>query len=95
MGLSNLILETVKKYLKGLEIRCQGLVTVTVTYKKRKINKGLEIRCQGLVTVTVTYKKRKINCISKNFNSFQSVKLGLRQNVLLQSIHHHYLVHPR
>ena len=38
MGLSKLILETVKKYLKRLEKRCQGLVTVTVTYKKRKIN---------------------------------------------------------
>ena len=38
MGLSKLILETVKKYLKRLEKRCQSLVTVTVTYEKRKIN---------------------------------------------------------
>jgi hypothetical protein len=41
MGLSKLILETVRKYLKRHEKRCQGLVTVTVTvtYKKRKINR--------------------------------------------------------
>ncbi len=39
MGLSKLILETVKKYLKRHEKRCQGLVKVTVTYKKRKINR--------------------------------------------------------
>jgi hypothetical protein len=38
MNLSKLILETVKKYLKGLGKQCQSLVTVTVTYKKRRIN---------------------------------------------------------
>ncbi len=41
MGLSKLILETVKKYLKCLEKRCQGLVTVT--YKKRKINCNIKM----------------------------------------------------
>jgi hypothetical protein len=38
MGLPKLILRTVNKYLKGLEKRCQSLVTVTVTFMKRKIN---------------------------------------------------------
>ncbi len=38
MDLSKMIFETVKKNLKGLEKRCQSMVTVTVTHKKRKIN---------------------------------------------------------
>jgi hypothetical protein len=38
MGLPKLIFRTVNKYFKGLEKRCQSLVTVTVTYIKRKIN---------------------------------------------------------
>jgi len=41
MDLLKLVLKTVNKYFQGLEKRCQSLVTVKVTHKKRKINCSL------------------------------------------------------
>ena len=69
MGLSKLILCTVKKKFKSLEKRCQNLVTVTVTGRKRKIYctfliimSVLDHLVRMLMDVTVTLQNQKKHC---------------------------------
>jgi hypothetical protein len=72
MGLPKLILRTVNKYLKGLETRCQSLVTVTVTYEKRKIN--CIILSIKLSLTTSDLKNAKMNGVA-SFISFLEDKI--------------------